>query len=185
MTLMVTINLNDIPDSIRCEDESFLEYCDTRIADLVALWRSRRDGDALPARRDIEPYDIVQLLPDIMLIDVTHPGPEFSYRLVGTREVEFRGYDPTGRSVRDAFAGFDGNFCDGNYRSVVERRNPVYIVEYAPTKLGAVARRETVFLPFAGDGKTVDIVMVYSVTDLSLGDSFVPQAELLQMATGE
>ena len=184
MTSMAAINLNDIPDSIRCEDDSFLAQCDTRIADLVALWRSRRDGDALPARRSIEPHDIVQLLPDIMLVDVTHPGPEFSYRLVGTREVEFRGYDPTGRSVRDAFAGFDGNFCDGNYRSVVQRRNPVYIVEYAPTKLGAVARRETVFLPFAGDGKTVDIVMVYSVTDLSLGDTFVPQAELLKMAAG-
>ncbi|WP_161973806.1 PAS domain-containing protein [Hwanghaeella grinnelliae] len=181
----MTINLNEIPESIRCEDESFLAECDDRIAELVALWRSRLNGDDLPERRAIEPHDIVQLLPDIMLVDVVYPGPEFSYRLVGTREVEFRGYDPTGRSVRDAFAGFDGNFCDGNYRSVVERRGPVYIVEYAPTKLGAVARRETVFLPFASDGATVDIVMVYSVTDLSLGDTFVPQAELLKMASGD
>jgi len=172
----------DIPESIRLVDDSFLQECDARIAGLVALWRARFDGDALPARRDIEPHEILKLLPDIMLVDVTHPGPEFRYRLVGTREVAFRGYDPTGRSVRDAFAGFDGNFCDGNYRSVVDRRAPVFIVEYAPTKLGAVVRRETVFLPFAGDGQTVDIVMVYSVTDLGLGDAFVPQAELLKMA---
>lgn len=177
--------LHDIPESIRIEDGSFLGQCDTRIADLVGLWRSRFNGGSLPARRDIEPHEIVQLLPDIMLVDVTRPGPEFRYRLVGTREVEFRGYDPTGRSVRDAFAGFDGNFCDGNYRSVVERRDPVFIVEYAPTKLGAVVRRETVFLPFAADGETVDIVMVYSVTDLGLGDTFIPQAELLKMAAGE
>lgn len=181
----MTVRYQDIPDSIRCEDDSFLQSCDARTADLVALWRSRFKGAALPARRDIEPFEIVPLLPDIMLVDVTQPGPEFWYRLVGTREVEFRGYDPTGRSVRDAFAGFDGNFCDGNYRSVVDRRAPVFIVEYTPTKMGAVARRETVFLPFAADGETVDIVMVYSVTDLDLGDAFVPQAELLQMTSGE
>ncbi|WP_425406817.1 PAS domain-containing protein [Hwanghaeella sp.] len=181
----MAISYTDIPESIRFDDESFLDECDPRIVTLVALWRSRFKSDALPARRDIEPHEIVKMLPDIMLVDVVQPGPDFRYRLVGTREVEFRGYDPTGRSVRDAFAGFDGNFCDGNYRSVVDRRAPVFIVEYAPTKLGAVARRETVFLPFAGDGQTVDIVMVFSVTDLSMGDTFVPQAELLKMASGE
>ncbi len=174
--------LLEIPESVRIVDGSFLQECDARIADLVGLWRARFKGDALPARRDIEPHDILKLLPDIMLVDVAQPGPEFRYRLVGTREVAFRGYDPTGRSVKDAFAGFDGNFCDGNYRTVVERREPVFIVEYTPTKLGAVVRRETVFLPFAGDGLTVDIVMVYSVTDLDIGDTFVPQTELLKMA---
>lgn len=179
----MTIRHGDIPDSIRLEDESFLRECDDRIADLHRLWRSRCKGDLLPARRDIEPHEIVRLLPDIMLVDVIPPGPDFRYRLVGTREVEFRGYDPTGRSVRDAYSGFDGNFCDGNYRSVAARRAPVFIVEYAPTKLGAVVRRETIFLPFASDGETVDIVMVYSVTDLSLGDTFVTQAELLRLAS--
>ena len=172
---------SEIPDSIRFEDDSFLDECDPGISELVGLWRSRFNGAALPARRDIEPHEIVKKLPDIMLVDVVHPGPEFRYRLVGTREVEFRGYDPTGRSVREAFAGFDGNFCDGNYRAVVDRRAPAFIIEFAPTKLGAVARRETLFLPFAGDGEAVDIVMVYSVTDLDLGDTFIPQAELLKM----
>lgn len=181
----MAIGIHDVPESVRFEDDSFLDACDPRITELVTLWRSRFMGDRLPARKDIEPHEIVKLLPEIMLVDVSRPGPEFHYRLVGTREVEFRGYDPTGRSVRDAFAGFDGNFCDGNYRAVVDLRRPVFIIEYTPTKLGAVVRRDTVFLPFASDGEEVDIVMVYSVTDLSRGDTFVPQAELLKMAGGE
>ncbi|MEQ8332152.1 PAS domain-containing protein [Nisaea sp.] len=60
-----------------------------RLNDLIAYWRGKRSGDRLPARRDIDPVDIPDLLPHIGLIDVIGEGTDFRYRrdLVGSREL--------------------------------------------------------------------------------------------------
>ena len=173
-----------IPDPVRQMDDTFLETCHETITRLLNLWESKRKGAALPARRDLEPFEIKELLPYVILVDVSYPGPEFFYRLVGTQEVEFRGYDPTGRPVKDAFSGLDGGFCDGNYRAVVDRKAPIFVQEYKPTRLGAIAQFETIFLPFADDGETVNIIMVYSYVKLGLGDEVIPEVERMDFARG-
>ena len=50
----------------------------------------------MPARRDIEPAEIVGLLPYVVLIDVERDPLDFRYRLVGTGVAARFGRDHTG-----------------------------------------------------------------------------------------
>jgi hypothetical protein len=59
-------------------------------------WDSKRAGRSMPARRDIEPTEILDLLPYVVLIDVERDPVDFRYRLVGTAVVARFGHDRTG-----------------------------------------------------------------------------------------
>lgn len=158
----------------RCYDESFLADCDERIREIHTLWKAKCGGDALPSRRDLQPREMLALLPNIMLLDVVWPGPRFRYSLVGTGEVAHRGMDPTGKWLEDAYSGLDGDYCDGNYRYVATTGKPLFDNSQEPTALGNLADVQAVFLPLARDGRTVDTIMVYSLVEMVTGDSLKP-----------
>ncbi len=154
----------------RCLDMSFLADCDDGIRELFLLWESKCRSDRLPSQSDINPAEIVRLLPSIMLIDVILPGPQFRYRLVGTDEVRHRGFDPTGKTFEEAYSGLDGDYCDGNYRYVATSGKHLFDTSPGTTAMGNLADVQTLFVPLAGDGKTVDTIMVYSVVKMTRGD---------------
>ena len=106
-----------------------------------------------------------------MLVDVVQPDPQFRYSLVGTGEVRHRGFDPTGKSLEEAYSGLDGEYCDGNYRYVATTGKHLFDTSPEPTAMGRLADVQALFLPLAGDGKTVDTILVYSVVQLIRGDS--------------
>ena len=70
------------------------------VSDLIEqaldYWDSKRAGRRMPARRDIEPTEIVGLLPYVVLIDVERDPLDFRYRLVGTGVAARFGRDHTG-----------------------------------------------------------------------------------------
>jgi len=45
----------------------------------LAYWNSKLQGDAIPARRDIEPLDIPELLPQVILLDVARAPGTFGF----------------------------------------------------------------------------------------------------------
>ena len=47
-------------------------------------WMSKRAGRRMPSRSDIDPAEIADLLPNVILIDVKHDPLDFRYRLIGT-----------------------------------------------------------------------------------------------------
>jgi hypothetical protein len=155
----------------RCFDESFLDSCDARIGELYGLWKSKCADGRLPSRRDIHPREMVVQLPNIMLVDVVRPGPRFRYALVGTGQVAQRGMDPTGKWLDEVRSGPDGSHCDGNYRYVVNTGSHLFDNSVEPTTLGNMAEAQAIFLPLAGDGKTVDTVMVYALIDMAREDN--------------
>lgn len=157
----------------RCFDESFLTDCDDRIGEFYSLWKSKCSANGLPSRRDINPTEMLHLLPSIMLIDVVQPGPQFRYSLVGTSEVRHRGFDPTGKSLEEAYSGLDGEYCDGNYRYVATSGKHLFDTSPEPTALGNLADVQVLFLPLAGDGKIVDTILVYSVVQMVRGDKLI------------
>ena len=108
-------------------------------------------------------------LPNIMLIDVIPPGPQFRYRLVGTGEVRHRGFDPTGKTLEEAYANLDVDYCDGNYRYVATSGKHLFDTSPEPTAMGNLADIQVIFVPLASDGKTVDTIMVYSVVGMVKG----------------
>lgn len=52
-------------------------------APALSYWQAIKD-DRLPSRLDIDPVDIPDLLPNVMLLDVLDGGRDFRYRLAGT-----------------------------------------------------------------------------------------------------
>src|SRR3546814_2463406 len=61
---------------------------DTKLRRLYEYWCSRCQGGALPSRRDIDPLDIPDLLPNLFLLDVIGDAEDFVFRLAGSRVEE-------------------------------------------------------------------------------------------------
>src|SRR5215470_982711 len=79
-----------------------LERCGPKAVALYQYWNARRGIRLMPSRADIDPVEMRQWLPRIMLVDVDPEG-KFTYRLVGTQIVDLLGVNPTGRPVETAW----------------------------------------------------------------------------------
>ncbi|WP_341705558.1 PAS domain-containing protein [Ferrovibrio sp.] len=157
----------------------FLEHCSPRIRRTWDYWNAKRGTRPMPARRDIDPAEIPDLLPYLVLTEVLPAAPFLRYRLVGTKQVAIRGHDPTGLPVRGHYIGHHlGNDEDEvmlNYRIVIEGRRFVYDYdattgpERDDSSFGNRPVREhgTLLLPLSGDGETVD--MVFCCADIEDG----------------
>jgi len=132
---------------------------------LFAYWQGKRGDRAMPARADIDPSEIKALLPYMILVDVVHGADaalDFVYRLVGTREVEIRGADPTGRRVAEAYHGPSAENAVGCYVQVVEARAPLLDDEYFVRDGDRYADEANLFLPLSNDGEKVNMVLVFT-----------------------
>jgi hypothetical protein len=131
---------------------------DPTLRQVLAYWRSKASEGRLPARSDIDPADLRAALGSLLLIEVHRPGPRFRYRLVGTRIVDHGGIDPTGRFVDE--------FPWPEYRAMVlerlagllDRGRPLHV-----RRVGVLDGRHfdyrMLWLPLAGDGRTIDMLL--------------------------
>jgi hypothetical protein len=129
---------------------------------MYAYWQGKRGSRPMPRRSDLDPTEIPpHLLPGIMLVDVVPDPRRYVYRLVGTMEVEVRGYDPTGKSVGEAYFGEnaeDGMKC---YDRVVGTRAPVLDPLPFLERRRGYRGAESLFLPLSNDGFAVNMIMVF------------------------
>lgn len=147
------------------DNAPLLDKLPESIGQLFKYWRAKRGERAMPARADIDPAEIKAFLPLSILVDVTYDDagePDFTYRLVGTREVEIRGSDPTGRRVAEAFHGPSLENVVGCYRQVVDNRIPFLDDEYFVREGDNFADEANLFLPLSNDGARVNMVMVFT-----------------------
>ena len=142
-----------------------LADCHASLRQLYAYWDTRRGTRLMPGRSDLDPVDLKQLLPMLILIDVVPDARRYTYRLVGTHEVEMRGRDPTGKSILEAYYGESAEDTTCYLDRVVETREPVlYRGTYQPLRT-RTQRDDVLFLPLSKDGETVNMVMLLSHTD--------------------
>lgn len=132
------------------------------IVAFYAYWDGKRCGREMPARADIDPLEMVPLLPGIVLIDVVEDARHFVYRLVGTREVAMRGRDPTGKSVAEGFYGASATASMASYRDVVARRAPRLERREFITPEGRYGREQVILLPLSEDGGRVNMIIAYT-----------------------
>jgi hypothetical protein len=136
--------------------------------DLQALfkyWQSKRAGRQMPSRSDLDPAELKTLLPSMILVDVVYDGagkPDFVYRLLGTREAEIRGENPTGKRVADAFFGPSLENVIGCYQAVVEHREPYLDDDYYLRDGDYFADEANIFLPLSNNGERVNMILVYT-----------------------
>lgn len=142
-----------------------LADCHASLRQLYAYWDARRGERVMPARSDLDPVDLKQLLPMLILIDVVADARRYVYRLVGTREVEMRGRDPTGKSILDAYYAESAEDTTLYLDRVVQTREPVlYRGTYQPLTT-RTQRDDVLFLPLSKDGDAVNMIMLLSHTD--------------------
>jgi hypothetical protein len=86
----------------------------------------------------------------------------FRYRVVGTVEVELRGFDPTGWLVEDGFCGPSLEDVLTCYETV--RRTGEFLIDSHAfaTVQGRWHDGFTLFLPLSNDGLSVNQILVYS-----------------------
>lgn len=134
--------------------------CHPKIRALTEYWLRIHPQSGLPGRQHFDPVDVPDLLPNVFLIDVTPGTTDFTYRLTGSRVVEFFGADFTGKSFQSAFVRAKTANAFIDLCETVTLRQP----RWRRGKTAFVPAREyteieRVYLPLAADGETVDMVL--------------------------
>lgn len=133
--------------------------------DIVAFygyWRSKRRGRRMPSRADIEPTEIPLFLPGIGLVDVVADSRRFVYRLVGTREVQMRGRDPTGQAVAEGYFGPSVEESLKSFTDVVARAALRLERREFTTPDGRGGREQVILLPLSNDDQFVNMILGYT-----------------------
>jgi hypothetical protein len=123
-------------------------------------WQARRRGRAMPARADFDPVDLKYMMGKLLLVDVLRDPLRFRYRLIGTELVKRRGIDLTGRMLDDHPDPEYREYSRQRYVTAVLGRQPLSSIQTRLVLDGRLRRYEALLLPLAGDGETVDMLMI-------------------------
>lgn len=140
----------------------FLTRCHDSIREVYDYWNAKRGDRIMPARSDIDPLELRAYLPALMIVDVVPDPRRYVYRLVGTKEVEARGEDPTGHTVGNRFFGRTKEKVLFNYDFVVRNQAPRFDDSDFLTAGGRVSNSEELFLPLSNGGSDVTQILVYT-----------------------
>jgi hypothetical protein len=124
-------------------------------------WQSKRRGELLPGRKDIDPLDFPWALGLVCLLDVERYPLAFRYRLDGTTIAERYGADLTGRTTDAVRPEFHAALLRKHFAEVAEGGRPsLYRISL---RYGGQARTYMrLALPLARDGKTVEMILTVS-----------------------
>ena len=134
-----------------CRDQSLL--------DIHSYWDSKRNGRRFPARRDIDPAEMVRHLGNIALVDVTHDPLRLRYRLLGTRITEVMRRDSTGKYYDEVYAPELLKSIHRSYRWMIENGEPLRTHGESFYPDMKFYTYETLHLPLSSDGETIDMVL--------------------------
>ncbi len=133
-----------------------------RVLDLgLEYWQSKiRDG-RLPSRQDIEPLDIPDLLPQIILLDVARDPWNFRFRLIGTNVVYHLERDWTGTWFSEIGHMAPPSRIFNNCVEVASSGNAVRSQTPYVGPHSQYVRAEDIVLPLATDGENPDKLLVF------------------------
>jgi hypothetical protein len=136
---------------------------------IFAYWRQKKGSRIAPSRNDIDPAEIVKLLPYIALADVVRDPLRFRCRLVGTQIVAAYGQELTGVFLDEVDLNAHQHEIIDEYRRVVERCEPVCASREYTRHDGRHIRYERLALPLSSDGETVDMVFGGAIFEKAYG----------------
>jgi hypothetical protein len=122
----------------------------------------------LPGRQHVEPAEVTELLPWIMLVDVIpqpDANPRYRIRLVGTEVVGIQGSDRTGRYVEDVLDSAEAPAIMQGYDEIVSSHQPGYRRGVVATAGREHVPYRRIAFPLARDGEHVDMLMFVFVRD--------------------
>ena len=107
---------------------------------LHAYWEGKRGARLAPVRDELDPAEIVRLLPHLFLIDAIGMPSRFRYRLIGTAVVELTGRDLTGHFVDENLEKAKFAAVVEPYEAVIRQARPGEVPGHRPIN-GATVRQ--------------------------------------------
>jgi PAS domain len=138
------------------------ETCHPNVREIVEYWIRIHPESGLPGRQHLDPLEVPRLLPNIRLLDVAGLPPRFRIRLMGTRLRDFFGAELTGRWMDDVFSNLLGSLTHTELLRTIETKEPRWRRGTPALKIEKdFFDMERVYLPFARDGQTIDMILTY------------------------
>lgn len=153
-------NILGAGDKLPCELAMSRASNETR--EVYDAWYALCRGDRLPSLANWDAAELVEnLQPSLLVVEILRNAENYRYLRLGPRAVELRGYDPTGKTVRDIYQGDALEFVLENYALAIA--SPSGIVDFSIDVVPDAnsMELETLFLPLADDHKTPSHVLVY------------------------
>ncbi|HET8728945.1 MAG TPA: PAS domain-containing protein [Alphaproteobacteria bacterium] len=136
-----------------------------KLRQIYDRWRAMTPEDRLPGRQHLDPVQMGNLLPCICLLDIQREPFRVRFRLAGTNFRYALHREITGAWIDEVYA--DSPYCSDvieRYKGVAEKRlpswrrgKPLLMVDAAFSEV------ESLVLPLARDGVTVDMLIMAAV----------------------
>lgn len=132
--------------------------CHPKIRALLTYWRSKLQGRTMPARRDISPFEMPELLPHLFMVDVPASGPMI-YRLSGTAVVALMGHDITGRTIGEGMVPAHREEAVTRYARIAAEAKPFFHRARLREDTNDFVPVERLILPLSDDGARVNMML--------------------------
>lgn len=129
---------------------------------VLNYWNELRQGQPFPDKSSFDPTRVPRALPGIQIVELVEKPVEFKYRLIGTREVDARGWDPTGKPVVEGFVGPSAEKVLEHYYRTIEAEAPLGVAGIFRKYNGVWIEDFSLFLPMAGKTGDLQYIFVYS-----------------------
>jgi len=126
------------------------------------LWLQTDRSTGLPKLASFPLEALAELKPSMLIVEVLEATHDYRYRYCGQRELEVRGEDPTGRTVRQCHQGEILDFVLENYDRVVAGGDGLLDLSVDINSSKRFVATEVLFLPFSEVGAAVTDILVYS-----------------------
>ena len=125
------------------------------------LWVHAGRPDGLPSLADYPLQQVADLLPSILVVDVLEGQHDYLYRQCGALEMQVRGDNPIGKTVRQCHEGEVLDFVLESYDRVVASGDALIDFSVDINRDPRFVGTETLLLPFSEIGVAVTQVLGY------------------------
>lgn len=125
------------------------------------LWVHTGRSDGLPNLADYPLQEIADLLPSVLIVDVLEAQHDYLYRQCGALEMQVRGDNPIGKTVRQCHEGEVLDFVLESYDRVVASGDGLIDFSVDINRDLRYVGTETLLLPFSDVGVAVTQVLAY------------------------
>jgi hypothetical protein len=150
-----------VPDATPIIGATFIEA--PRDGDLQALyqyWDTVRRGRVMPQRADIDPTEIPNLLPYVIVYAVSPGGGAYQIRLVGEEITHFVGQNLAGQLAGSFMTPRAAEMMNKILDAVAKERVPKFRAGKAYWHAEKTNRDfEACFLPLSSDGETANLIL--------------------------
>jgi hypothetical protein len=130
---------------------------------VYAYWQAKRGERFAPARRDIDPIDLREVLASTMLIEVASRDPwSFRYRLAGTETSLIHGAELTGRGIDKLRPKVFAELLHRDLAMLATSGAPQFVQLEFVNEHGLPRGYHVLRLPLSSDGQKVDIILAVS-----------------------